>query len=343
MSNPGVIELASDYIGGINLRIEDNIGECIHIHYGNIRFDMSIKEFLSFANSLIDMAEIMIDVPDFSFSKYDAIFLTGAHEVLCGLKSVEFIDVNVDELTTDYVAKDFAGLVPLKDARIIQALKGDSRLNDIRKQKNYWGESNADRLRRIHSSIAVNGYNPQKFNSYIVLIDGGRYIIDGCHRASCLLDIFGNIKISVAMWHTKNSAYTDEQKKLVLCREQRNIKLKAQSKAEQKRLVMMLLKADLTGKNVIIKGAGKHTEELLPILRECEINIVGITADKNDGKDILCGLPFIKSEYLPQTYADVILLSSFQFRREMRDELTQYEDKFDIYDIYDHGIVDEFF
>ena len=97
MSNPGVIKLAEATIGGENLRIEDNIGEAIHIHYGNIRIDMTIKEFVSFADKLTDIAQNMINIPGFSIKDYDANFLTDANEILCDLVSVEFMEVSVGE------------------------------------------------------------------------------------------------------------------------------------------------------------------------------------------------------------------------------------------------------
>jgi hypothetical protein len=33
------------------LWIEDNVGEAIHIHYRNMRFDFSVEEFLRLANA----------------------------------------------------------------------------------------------------------------------------------------------------------------------------------------------------------------------------------------------------------------------------------------------------
>jgi len=37
--------------------IEDNIGENIHIHYRNTRFEMTIEEYRNFATSVIEAKE----------------------------------------------------------------------------------------------------------------------------------------------------------------------------------------------------------------------------------------------------------------------------------------------
>jgi len=34
------------------VRIEDNVGEAIHIHYGTTRIEMTVEEFLIFAEAL---------------------------------------------------------------------------------------------------------------------------------------------------------------------------------------------------------------------------------------------------------------------------------------------------
>ncbi len=39
-------------IGGSKFTVDDNIGESIHIHYRNLRFEMSVDEFLEFAEKV---------------------------------------------------------------------------------------------------------------------------------------------------------------------------------------------------------------------------------------------------------------------------------------------------
>ena len=58
MSNPGVITLNSKKIDlkkslyNERFVIEDNIGEAIHIHYRNMRFDFSIEDYIEFSDGM---------------------------------------------------------------------------------------------------------------------------------------------------------------------------------------------------------------------------------------------------------------------------------------------------
>ncbi len=57
--NAGVVVLSSTLLQNTRenqrLDIEDNIGEGIHIHYKNLRFDLTIKDFIELAKA-IDIA-----------------------------------------------------------------------------------------------------------------------------------------------------------------------------------------------------------------------------------------------------------------------------------------------
>jgi len=57
--NAGVVVLSSALLQNTRenqrLDIEDNIGEGIHIHYKNLRFDLTIKDFIELAKA-IDIA-----------------------------------------------------------------------------------------------------------------------------------------------------------------------------------------------------------------------------------------------------------------------------------------------
>jgi|TARA_R100001129_G_scaffold134287_1_gene95670 hypothetical protein len=53
--NAGVVVLSTTFLQNTTMNgrldIEDNIGEGIHIHYKNFRFDLTIKDFIKFAKA----------------------------------------------------------------------------------------------------------------------------------------------------------------------------------------------------------------------------------------------------------------------------------------------------
>ena len=58
--NAGVVVLSTTLLQTTRenqrLDIEDNIGEGIHIHYKNLRFDLTIRDFLELAKSIDEAA-----------------------------------------------------------------------------------------------------------------------------------------------------------------------------------------------------------------------------------------------------------------------------------------------
>ena len=75
MSNPGVIILADDLKSNNRFQIEDNIGEAIHVHMNNVRFDLSINEFLAFAGNITDIVKNMDLSEIINIDDYDVAFL----------------------------------------------------------------------------------------------------------------------------------------------------------------------------------------------------------------------------------------------------------------------------
>ena len=131
MSNPGVIKLVqlTQSIENFPYRfdIEDNIGEAIHIHYRDIRLDMSIKEFLKLADTAERMIEELVDVKDFSCSKFDNVNLVGLAALLPYLKEIREEQITLGELFT--IGEDdrrMETVVPLGESRIVKALKGET-------------------------------------------------------------------------------------------------------------------------------------------------------------------------------------------------------------------------
>ena len=56
-TNVGMILLSSSRFNGNRLDIEDNIGEGIHIHYKNLRLDLTIRDFLLWADLCKEIIE----------------------------------------------------------------------------------------------------------------------------------------------------------------------------------------------------------------------------------------------------------------------------------------------
>lgn len=108
MSNPGVIILKKTRKNLISrifnrhsyrtFQIEDNIGESIHIHYDDIRIELSIKDFLYFSNIIKKSLNKLIDLEYFDCEKIDPLFLQSISESGLILKlskiKIEKIDLN---------------------------------------------------------------------------------------------------------------------------------------------------------------------------------------------------------------------------------------------------------
>lgn len=215
MSNPGVISLASLSPAGADFRfeIEDNIGEAIHIHYKDIRLDLTVKEFSCLADSMFEMIDAVVDVRNFSSKDYDPVNLVGLAGCLPDLINVTEEEVELEELLVDTFDPDGnAILAPLKNSRVVKALNGNSSENDARKQVNYYNADtgivgeNKERIEYNLKKIKEEGY-PQG-NERIILFNDSNQIFDGQHRASCLYYLYGNIKIPVRRLWFKDHKYT---------------------------------------------------------------------------------------------------------------------------------------
>ncbi|MBR4245971.1 MAG: hypothetical protein IKQ13_03125 [Treponema sp.] len=90
MSNPGVITLTEMLLkGGASFRVEDNLCESIHIHYKDMRIDLTIKELFSIAKRCEASICDLVPAKNFDLEKYDDLFLEyNAH------KFTELIEIN---------------------------------------------------------------------------------------------------------------------------------------------------------------------------------------------------------------------------------------------------------
>lgn len=193
MINPGVITLSTKKISGTRCVIEDNIGECIHFHMGNIRLDLSIIEFSEITNILIEAVKDLIG--DFSkeLFEYDSIFLNYISEHLLDLKEIkdDFIDLESIVVFTRVSKREF-GWSYLPKSIMVKALNGDCPDYYSFEQNNRPFQTNRDRL------TSASNYVKQSSNiGQIVLLNSGGIILDGQHRCSCLYNSCGNLKIPI--------------------------------------------------------------------------------------------------------------------------------------------------
>lgn len=202
--------------GGTDYRfeIEDNIGEAIHIHYKDIRLDLTVDEFYKLAAQVPEMMNTVVGVSGFSCMDYDAVNLVGLAACLPDLVKVTEDEVYLEDLLVDtYDENGKRILAPVSKSRVYKALQGNSSENDIRKQVNYYNPDlaapyeNKDRVAYNLNRIKKYGY--PEGNERIILFNDSSQIFDGQHRASCLYYLLGNIKVPVRRLWFEHNKYTD--------------------------------------------------------------------------------------------------------------------------------------
>lgn len=215
MSNPGVLLLASLAPVGADYRfeIEDNIGEAIHIHYKDVRLDLTVNEFYKLAAQVPAMIDAVVGVDGFSCLDYDAVNLVGLAACLPDLIKVTEDELYLEDLLIDtYDENGKEILAPLSKSRVYKALMGNSSENDVRKQVNYYNAEtatlyeNKDRVSYNLRQIQMHGY--PEGNERIILFNDSNRIFDGQHRAACLYYLNGNVKVPVRRLWFRDHKYT---------------------------------------------------------------------------------------------------------------------------------------
>lgn len=198
MSNPAVISLAQVRTKCGEFSVEDNLGECIHLHLGDFRLDITIDELDNLSKELAVALEGFIDVEGFSVAKFSSEFLLQLAEnnLLPYLESVEEDNVKISEVQIPYHrCLGGLGYKSILESNVLKALNGDTIKNDKSLERNYYNQTSQDRVEEILESIKGKGYpcGGQK----VVLHKEDNRIYDGQHRVACVYFLKGDIKLPV--------------------------------------------------------------------------------------------------------------------------------------------------
>lgn len=192
MSNPGVKVLVDFSIGANNLRIEDNIGECIHIHIDEFRFDLTIDEFIDFSGLFEDALNNKLSDFDLSYDDFDPLFISEISSNIVDIESTSLVTKNLKELKV-FNNKIFNRLVSIKSSMICEYFEGKSNRYLSYKQKNVFASSNAERA-DFFRDFTIDDY---KNGRYAILINDQNIIRDGQHRLSALFLNYKNNEVDV--------------------------------------------------------------------------------------------------------------------------------------------------
>jgi hypothetical protein len=180
------------------LWIEDNIGEAIHIHYRNMRFDFSIDEFLQLANAFYGSLKEVVENENINLDLISWEFLFEIKEHLYHVISTKIVDRELDELRVAVYSdgpQRLYKVVKLIDSPAYKyCVEADEGFIEY-KQVGTPTINNKDRFDALLKSIEKNGY-PYK-NRYITVLGNENIIRDGYHRAAILRSKSGNIKVPV--------------------------------------------------------------------------------------------------------------------------------------------------
>lgn len=203
MSNPGVIILTSTKIDNKKIllddrfQIEDNIGESIHIHFRNMRFDLTIKDYLALADGVEDSLNQLVGDDSFNTSYLSGDFLFDMRMHLPFVASMSIVEKQLDDLMcvvhksdkqSPYAVKKITG------TPIYQYLKFHDEKCLPRVRENVISVSYKKRIEELQASLE-EGY--AKNGKYLTVLGDEDTIRDGYLRASILRHTKGNITLPV--------------------------------------------------------------------------------------------------------------------------------------------------
>ena len=215
MSNPSVCFLSSAIIDGMNFRIEDNLGEAIHIHMGKLRIALSIKDYLVFAESVMRAVRDLFNIRGIKLETLDEESLKGEwllHYDKIKLAQIEYIELEALYMKESYVKnRAITRIIPLRESGYIKVLNEESNDIEYYEEPGKLQASRIEKLKFIYKKIEEEGY---PWDSKLIFVNQEGYIYDGIKRASCLYALYGgNKKVPVLHIYLPEVKTIDEQRK----------------------------------------------------------------------------------------------------------------------------------
>lgn len=330
MVNPGVIELVSlEDMKRLNIemnfRVEDNLGESIHIHYEDFRIDLTVKEFQYLADLAGPLLNELISCEGFDYKDFDPTTIMGNAEKLLHLQRIKYAELRLDEITIpawhEHKEGDPIELRHVLESAIYKALTGDMGEENTVSRVSYFQSpfrrcTNEERIDYQLKRVKENGY---PMDGDVITLNDNNELIDGWHRASVLRYLYGNICVPV------RKLIFDTQVFDVLHFNQEHRGLAAQRRKEIERLKEFCTRCE----QIFLYGAGKWGGRYYFLLNSLNIFVDGfIETEKH--KDIYLGRPvYSADDYLKRLPANSgVILSVYALSADKARENLHISEEF---------------
>jgi hypothetical protein len=180
MSNPSVITLGTTNDG--RFRVEDNIGEAIHIHWDSIRVDLTCSQFEQLDGPL---DEIYSSLSEGTFFKdFDWYFQYLFADQLNSVTDYEQRNVSLSELRVRNSVN--SKIYPIQQSEVFNMLEQNEEHSDHNLMVPPTSDSELQRITQLKERyLNYSGY--KVFEPIVVTpYKSGYLILDGQHRASIL-------------------------------------------------------------------------------------------------------------------------------------------------------------
>ena len=190
MSNAAVIKLQRKTISGNSVWLDDNFGESVHLHINDFRVDLTCEGFERMVRDAGLVLDELIQVEDFHTADYDPVFL----EQMLWKKLTHLTEVRRDHVKLSELWMNEPRLVRIGQSRMYRCMEGKPGALK-KKHSDHFGQSSAERMAGIRSSIQEKGYDESL--GWFVVYGDDNIIRDGQHRACSLLREQGDITVPV--------------------------------------------------------------------------------------------------------------------------------------------------